>query len=670
MYRPLTRFACITLLYASIFSFCCFQSRAALGQQEEFPLDDFSVFTLRDLNADLEFIFEYEDEEERRPRLEDDKLVDTTFEQKRSRYEERVTLDGSGSVYHPNLLQFDAEGTFGLRQEDYRGDFKDQEDETLYEYDLNVKALKEKPFNFNVFANQFSTTIDRDFFESVDVDTSGYGVFFQYLNDLVPSTLFIQNQETDEDSNDFSRDRNEDVVELKLSNLWHDIVDSDFRYTYHKTVDEVIDEFENIRNDVMLVNVVDYNTLHGTSNISNYNNTGDIDTNLFQLIESFYVDHSDTFRTLYDYNFSRFETDDFTSNRNLGSFGFLHRLYESLESELRGEFSLTDEDDFEEFYYGPRVDLKYRKDVPAGKLSAGYDFLYRVTDREVTVTGRGIRTQRIFGEKIILKDGRRVFLRYPNVIAESIVVRDGERRVLTPHADYKIITSANLIEIRRIGLPSGTEIQVDYEFSASPDLTYKTYGNTLYLRYDVKQFLTIYSDYNSIDYNLTSGTVGSKTVNFLADSESILYGAEVRWRWFEFSAEYEDDTSDLVPFEAVRLNGRFQMNPTDSALLVINGDHIKTDYREERGSVTFDSIQASLGVPINSFFNSELEAGYMQEDGRDIDDRIWRFSGEVSTRLRSIEMELETEYTDRNEIRNDRDDFRVEFKIIRQFDIL
>ena len=112
------------------------------------------------------------------------------------------------------------------------------------------------------------------------------------------------------------------------------------------------------------------------------------------------------------------------------------------------------------------------------------------------------------------------------------------------------------------------------------------------------------------------------------------------------------------------------MNPTDSALLVINGDHIKTDYREERGSVTFDSIQASLGVPINSFFNSELEAGYMQEDGRDIDDRIWRFSGEVSTRLRSIEMELETEYTDRNEIRNDRDDFRVEFKIIRHFDIL
>ena len=112
------------------------------------------------------------------------------------------------------------------------------------------------------------------------------------------------------------------------------------------------------------------------------------------------------------------------------------------------------------------------------------------------------------------------------------------------------------------------------------------------------------------------------------------------------------------------------MNPTDSSLFTLNGDHIKTDYREERGSVTFDSIQATLGVPINSFFNAELEGGYLEEDGRDIDDQIWRFSGEVSARLRSIEMGLEAEYTDRNEIRNDRDDFRVEFKIIRHFDIL
>ena len=90
------------------------------------------------------------------------------------------------------------------------GDFDDDQDETLWEYDVNLNFLQEKDFNFNLFANQFSNRIDQDVFETTEVDTQSYGAFFQYFNDLFPSSLFLLTQDVDEDTGRYTRDRQED----------------------------------------------------------------------------------------------------------------------------------------------------------------------------------------------------------------------------------------------------------------------------------------------------------------------------------------------------------------------------------------------------------------------------------------------------------------------------
>ena len=456
--------------------------------------------------------------------------------------------------------------------------------------------------------------------------------------------------------------------------MWRDIIKSDFRYTYDKTNDRVVDNFENIRNDVMLVNVIDYQNVHGTSTIFNFNTSGDRDTNQFQIIQNFYADHSDTFRTLYNFNYTRynndtFSDDKFTSNLYQGSFGFLHRLYQSLDTELKGEFSVIDEDDFEEYYYGPRLDLDYRKIVPGGRFSAGWGFLYRVTDREVEYSLTEENTRRIVGENVTLTDGVRNFLKNANAIATSIVVRDAQRRELVENVDYRVVQTGNLIEIRRIGLPNNTPLHVDYEYGISPDITYTTLGNTLYLRYDLKQFFTLYYKFYNTDYHITDGYVRGDRANFLADEKSNLYGAEVKWRWFFFNAEYEDDTSDLIPFDAIRFNGRFQFNPTKYSLFSINADHTDTDYKEQRGDLTYDSVYANFTAQVG-VVNTDMEVAYIQEDGEDIDDSGWRVSWDVRSRFRSVELELKADYYDWDKIGEKRENLRVEFKVIRYFDIL
>jgi hypothetical protein len=212
-------------------------------------------------------------------------------------------------------------------------------------------------------------------------------------------------------------------------------------------------------------------------------------------------------------------------------------------------------------------------------------------------------------------------------------------------------------------------LHVDYEYGISPDITYTTLGNTLYLRYDLKQFFTLYYKFYNTDYHITDGYVRGDRENFLADEKSNLYGAEVKWRWFFFNAEYEDDTSDLIPFDAMRFNGRFQFNPTKYSLFSINADHTDTDYKEQRGDLTYDSVYANFTAQVG-VVNTDMEVAYIQEDGEDIDDSGWRVSWDVRSRFRSVELELKADYYDWDKIGEKRENLRVEFKVIRYFDIL
>lgn len=296
--------------------------------------------------------------------------------------------------------------------------------------------------------------------------------------------------------------------------------------------------------------------------------------------------------------------------------------------------------------------------------------MYRITDREIEYRDSDDNTRRMFNEIITLADGVRAVLSNINVVTSSIVVKNGQRRILSEGIDYRVVERGSLIEIRRVGIANNSTLHVDYDYAVSPDLTYTTLGNTLYLRYDLKQFFTLYYRLNHIDYHLTSGYVRDDTVNFLSDTKSNIYGAEVTWRWFFFNAEYEDDTSDLVPFEAVRFNGRFQINPTAATLLSINGDHTKTDYKDDEGDVTYDSVYATINAQINAFVNTDLEVGYIREDGTNIDDRGWRVSWDVTSRFRSLSVEFKADYYDWDRIREKRENVRLELRVIRYFDIL
>jgi hypothetical protein len=255
-----------------------------------------------------------------------------------------------------------------------------------------------------------------------------------------------------------------------------------------------------------------------------------------------------------------------------------------------------------------------------------------------------------------------------NVITRSIVVRDADGITLTRYVDYDIIPRGNATEIRRRDLPNNTTVFVDYEYEVPYRLDYSTLTTGLSLRYDFQQILSFYYYYNKTDHDIDSNIKTQGDQSPLQEYNRFLYGSELRWRWFNLEAEYEDDSSDLVPFEATRIKGSFSTNPFDFLTFYLRGNHTKTRYETGRGTVTFDSVSAEFNLRFNKLLEAELKAGYREEDGKDVDDQVWSYRARLKSRFRSIEMQLESKYLDREERMKDRDNFTISFKLVRYFE--
>jgi len=440
---------------------------------------------------------------------------------------------------------------------------------------------------------------------------------------------------------------------------------NEFRYVYKDTEEQLSSTQRISTHDISLYTLWNKEKRHGVSTVSWLATSGSVETNNFRVNESFHLEHTPSFTTLYNYNFSRFSAGGFVSETHLGNAGFRHKLYESLTTEVRGEGGLTDATDFKESFYGPSLNLSYVKNVPGGIFTGVYSLLYRRTEREAAAGA-----VRVFAEAITLSDGRRTVLANPGVIPGSVVVRDTFGAVLRLDIDYRLIISGSVTEIQRVALPNDTPVLVDYDYSSPRSLSYDTVSHGLNLRYDFKQFLSFYYNYLNVSHGNVSGTRLSTTETALYNTRRNLEGVELKWRALVIGGEYEVDDSDLTPFTAWRLRGSFSTPLTDYASLGLAANHSRTDYERERNTMTLTDVSLNLRALLFGTMESSLEPGYLIQKGRDTDTRALRIKGELKGRFRAVELKLRAEYLKRSESSQDRDEFLVKFNIIRYFNIL
>ena len=112
-----------------------------------------------------------------------------------------VGLDAQGSIYHPNLLQFDLSTRNGVGWQETRTDVPGggYRSDPLYllRYRMNASILKEKPYAVSLHAEKEHNTRNYDFFTRATVDHESYGGRAGYSAGPVPFSLSFRHSVED-----------------------------------------------------------------------------------------------------------------------------------------------------------------------------------------------------------------------------------------------------------------------------------------------------------------------------------------------------------------------------------------------------------------------------------------------------------------------------------------
>jgi hypothetical protein len=523
-----------------------------------------------------------------------------------NRFEETFTLESDGHIYHPNLVELDLAGKFGLTQTeiDQTGESGDDTQfGTLYEWDLNATILRKEVAPLTLYTRRTQDQLNREFGPTIDNTYTQHGAIWDIRSKTVPTRfeIFHSDQEQKgiaDDVGDFSL--------IQDSFLWH----SEYRprrghtLTWDYTLSYVQEETEGFNandyllNDANLTYSIDFgpgerNNL--SSSLSYLDQGGDFPIERLRWNEFLRLRHTADFETRYQYTFDKQEFSGIGQDRHRGTAGFIHRLYESLTTtgNVGGEF--IDYDDGSQTHdLFADVQFDYRKEVPLGVLTAfiGGAFDYQIND--VQVTARAVvDAPRTF------VDPAPITLIGNNIDPASIVITNSNGLIMYQEGiDYDVEVFPNRVEIRRVlggRIASGETVLIDYLLlpQAENKVTTRTYffGG----RYDIERGLLrgtgIYGRFTRQDQDVDSDFPLSFTPNSFDD---LVFGIEYR-RWgFTVGAEHETYDSTISPFEANRYFANYAKRLRRDLTLDLGVTYQQIDYTDVDNHLDLLTVSGSV----------------------------------------------------------------------------
>ena len=532
---------------------------------------------------------------------ESDDGQETEFTEER--FEETLELWTLGSIYHPNFVELDLAGTFGLAQVDLDSDVgQDRGDDEIYEWDTSATFLRKETDVLTLYSRRNRQLITRQFGPSLESTITTNGAILDMRNKTVPTRLEVFHSDQVQDSLD-------DVGDLSLSQdafIWH----SDWRpslnqawawdYSYN-AVDQETEGFEPTSfdtHDAALSHSIDFGPKdkHNlSSSLTYFEQAGDFPFDRLRWNELLRLRHDDTFETRYQYTLDDQTVSGIDQTQQTAMTGFTHRLYKSLVT--TGSVGIQDlarsdgADSFETF---ADLDFDYLKKVPYGRFTAnmGFGYSHQENDArdEITQIVNDLRT---------FNNGFPIVLTGANVIPGSIVITDPSGLILLqPGLDYRIDTFPDRVEIDRIiggSIGSGDSVLIDYQLAPQGANVTTTDTFNLGGRYDIQEGplagLSLFARYARQDQNIDSDNPDEFIPNSFTD---VVYGAEYQFWEFLVGAEQQLHDSTIAPFDATRLYGRWVRPVSLDTTVSLNTAFTTVDYTDTDNRIELWTISGQV----------------------------------------------------------------------------
>jgi hypothetical protein len=538
-----------------------------------------------------------------------------------------VGIGLAGSIYHPDLFNFNFLGEPGYTRQEFitsanGTSSSSYESDFLQNYRFTGTLFQAKPFITTVYANQTYQVDQYDFFNSARVNATTYGFTSGYQTGPVPVTVsycdlqqnssgLALNSETDEQDVSFHAHNDRDSA--AYTDLDYRFIQINQSQQYQSTSYQ-----DNNQNQYLTLMDQEYfgpgkrNSLNSTLNYNGVDSSGlnSQSLNAQSMLNVYLGPH------LQNNDFYSFDwyNDDYSQvMQNLGRAGLQHQLYESLNSgiDIHGGTSQQtgmDGSELDARTVGSQASLNYNKHLGEwGHLSIGETANYDVTTQ--TSNGGGL----LVPNESLTLTSIPTPLKQPQDLS-IVTVTTTNYLPLNENVDYTVNRNLNPWTLQYIlGSPNvrnGGTVLVTYTVQSNPSGTYETFANQFQIRLDLFNGLgDIYSSLSKVEnYTNSPGFVLENITQFQA-------GTDFQWRGLHLGANYTKQDSSYYDSTSESLNESYSMVPLPDSTLSLNLDQHWSTYSQQNDQVTYyDFIGRYEWRPI-PHLTWDVEGGIQQQRG-------------------------------------------------------
>ena len=521
----------------------------ALAQQ---PQPELRWLAARDLTAQLELRYESDD----RQRQEKNSSLTTQFTN--TRFHEIFTLGMRGYVYHPRFLDFSARLGFDIQQTDVSvsapGESRtDSSNSVSPQYSISGTFLPQHPVSLSFALDKYRSVTAQAYGSLTLNDTESQHVSLNVKSEEFPAEVHFGRRKATMEQQGYGENR--DTEELNAGFVLHHYAPrstSQLSYEYLDSTENVT-SFDNFfapyftkrkTHDASVSN----HLLFGKGNedfldsrLGLRDETGSFPSSRLSLDEALHLSHTRSLKSDYSLRISHDTVADTTIDVVSGRAALSHQLFESLFTNLEIHGSDERFDGSSRDIYGTALSVDYRKRIPHGTFLLSLGGGYEITREQGQSSVRPV-----VDESHVLSDATIVFLNNPNVILSTVRVTDttgATTYVLDLH--YRLIQHGAYVEIRRkVSLPDGTGVLVDYSYETGGPFDYATTEWRARAQVDLFEHVTLYAGTRSTTQDLLAGLDEGRLQN-VTDR---IFGTILRWGPATLSAEHEIYDSTQAPY--------------------------------------------------------------------------------------------------------------------------
>ena len=371
------------------------------------------------------------------------------FHQEENGYDEEIEIDTEGYVYHPLLLDFDLDLGIELRQNRFEtntGQYDGTTDELFTQYDLSADLLRRRLYGARIRLTKSISDLNSTFFANRLFDSTSQSITWSNKSLARPtSASYARNRRKSTGNYRIDEVRRDLRLRNRLVGGWISNL-AEYRV---QTLKEETSRQDVLNHKILLEQTLTsrrQNPWQATIGERYYRQTGTV----FSQYTSVSLNMiSPTWREanlLIDANYLLDRSRDQTSVSRVGQVSLSHRLYDSVRSNLQGSMRDTRIDPGGMTTISVDGNLNYRKKIPVGSFSLGFQGGRQLTDD--AFPGRMIEVMDERHEATFLEV---IYLDQTDIDISSIVVMDEDGlQTYQEGVDYVVLGDQGLVGIQII----------------------------------------------------------------------------------------------------------------------------------------------------------------------------------------------------------------------------